>query len=562
MEASKGRRQQQPAKVHCRVYTNWWSVDPISGCYNTSIRARIADKTTPSTTGHCLEVIELLTRDTPRQIAVCQVTGNICVATDAAGLLFYQFQSCVSDSSKHPYIDFKELPFGVDLDFVADHVAMTEHCVAAGNGEFTVVFRVSEALDGAGASHSDDALSATSLTTSESISGADESNGRRLEKQRRATGAGIDLELCQLEDWDVRLTSTMDGKTPDLRKSSLSEYRPIHIDMECHLRQLSATGGLFTLKPLLRIRQRDVRDPFKCMSLKPIYMERRKSDEPETEVKVNPLKSTPTKLMGIVILVATANDGYVYQFSNNDKWVTEDGHFIATYPFTSPVVEVQLHDYVLHALTDRGIETYTLRTGHKVFSSCFEYDLRDATDPIEACPRLEDPICLIGLRPFLGVRRLHCTDKTLVLMATVAGDTVWTIYSLRLPKPEDLYADFIALAEQHRTDSPGTYVHLLNEAHMIVRTAVEFLQIQRNGEAAILRAYASNECSTVYTESCRRLADFCVMSTSREEYCQAFPYYTMGGVGICEVHDRVLEQRKQGKFDIKLNGKHFLRSHD
>lgn len=31
----------------CRVYTNWWTVDPVHGYYNTEIRARVAAKVSP-----------------------------------------------------------------------------------------------------------------------------------------------------------------------------------------------------------------------------------------------------------------------------------------------------------------------------------------------------------------------------------------------------------------------------------------------------------------------------------------------------------------------------------
>lgn len=34
----------QMRRVHCRIYTNWWTVDPVTGCYNTAIRARVAAK--------------------------------------------------------------------------------------------------------------------------------------------------------------------------------------------------------------------------------------------------------------------------------------------------------------------------------------------------------------------------------------------------------------------------------------------------------------------------------------------------------------------------------------
>lgn len=50
---------------------------------------------------------------------------------------------------------------------------------------------------------------------------------------------------------------------------------------------------------------------------------------------------------------------------------------IATYSFTSPIINVCVTDYVIHALTDHGIETYTHCIGHKLFNNIYEYSLSD-----------------------------------------------------------------------------------------------------------------------------------------------------------------------------------------
>lgn len=72
IELSKSRRNR--CTYFCRVYTNWEAVPPIRNGLNTSIRARIADKVTPTNTNeNCLEIIELPIQDTPKQISCCQV---------------------------------------------------------------------------------------------------------------------------------------------------------------------------------------------------------------------------------------------------------------------------------------------------------------------------------------------------------------------------------------------------------------------------------------------------------------------------------------------------------
>lgn len=42
---------------------------------------------------------------------------------------------------------------------------------------------------------------------------------------------------------------------------------------------------------------------------------------------------------------------------------------IALYPFTAPVQGLVMENYFLHALTETGLESYTLRFGHQLARS-------------------------------------------------------------------------------------------------------------------------------------------------------------------------------------------------
>lgn len=73
---------------------------------------------------------------------------------------------------------------------------------------------------------------------------------------------------------------------------------------------------------------------------------------------------------------------YSCKISFADKWTLNEGDaqsngLIATYSFTSPIISVCVTDYVIHALTDHGIETYTHCIGHKLFNNIYEYSLSD-----------------------------------------------------------------------------------------------------------------------------------------------------------------------------------------
>lgn len=155
-----------------------------------------------------------------------QVTGNIVIAMEYS-IVFYKFQSCVSDTNKQTYIDFREIPLVVDIEFTSTFLSMTEHCVACGNGEYVIVFKIIDI----NCMQSDEEISANSLTSDTCNSSAE---------NKKYMSGSIDLDRYQLNDWNMTMMNTqVKIDTEPIRKTSMSEYRPIHIDMECKLRHLS-----------------------------------------------------------------------------------------------------------------------------------------------------------------------------------------------------------------------------------------------------------------------------------------------------------------------------------
>jgi hypothetical protein len=73
--------------------------------------------------------------------------------------------------------------------------------------------------------------------------------------------------------------------------------------------------------------------------------------------------------------------------------------------------------YEIFLLTRKPIhfrlETYTLRSG---YSTVMEAEAINGRT--NACPSSQTPICLVGLRPFLGAKYLEVGDNFLVLLAS------------------------------------------------------------------------------------------------------------------------------------------------
>ena len=106
----------------------------------------------------------------------------------------------------------------------------------------------------------------------------------------------------------------------------------------------------------------------------------------------------------------------------------------------------------------------------------------------KTCPNAEMPVCLVGLRPFIGVQEIIASNSHLVLLSKATNNTTtsseivtktaassceekpkWTLYNLSLPTPLALYKSMIELANLSRALNPQGYLELISEAHIVLR---------------------------------------------------------------------------------------------
>jgi hypothetical protein len=92
-----------------------------------------------------------------------------------------------------------------------------------------------------------------------------------------------------------------------------------------------------------------------------------------TGTAVSPMHSKYyTDLVSVMCLVVTQQEGYLYHFNMHDLQEPhrlQQAACVTVYPFTAPVTAAAMERFVLHALTETGLETYTLRGGHYFISA-------------------------------------------------------------------------------------------------------------------------------------------------------------------------------------------------
>ena len=131
-----------------------------------------------------------------------------------------------------------------------------------------------------------------------------------------------------------------------------------------------------------------------------------------------------------------------------------------------------------------------------IHSTVLEAEVMD--NKTKTCPNAEMPVCLVGLRPFIGVQEIIASNSHLVLLSkadqknntenitgkntatSISSNTdsssdqektpkKWTLYNLSLPSPLALYKSMIELANLSRALNPQGYLELISEAHIVLR---------------------------------------------------------------------------------------------
>eukprot|EP00095_Tigriopus_kingsejongensis_P008125 maker-scaffold256_size235750-snap-gene-0.9 protein:Tk08125 transcript:maker-scaffold256_size235750-snap-gene-0.9-mRNA-1 annotation:"hermansky-pudlak syndrome 3 protein" len=354
---------------------------------------------------------------------------------------------------------------------------------------------------------------------------------------------------------------------PPLDRQTTIKYIHHHADP-------SARGGDFeaecvTLVHCRLTKSEEGHDLFKNLNVKPVFWKEfrvRKSvgataaistpgNGPAFNVIQHPLQSMfHVHLMSITACFTSQNEGYLYHLPGHLRKAGKGCGIqrIATYPFTSPVGQIALEPTLLHALTETGLETYTLRSGYHTV-----LEAENVNNKTSACPITDDnPICLVGLRPFIGAQLLTVSDARLVILARSDGivglpsggktggngPDQWTLYSLTLPTPVDIHKDMMQLATMNKVISPQGFFQLLAEAHMVLRTSLHQLAwAQATGKNRNLDEDLVQTRSR-YKDTCLELADYFLTCEDVVEWMKALPYYRMSGRSMNDIlkHTRAL----------------------
>ncbi|GAB5576761.1 Hermansky-Pudlak syndrome 3 protein isoform X3 [Prionailurus iriomotensis] len=177
---------------------------------------------------------------------------------------------------------------------------------------------------------------------------------------------------------------------------------------------------------------------------------------------------------------------------------------------------------------------------------------------LKACPPVSMDVCALRIQLFIGLKAI-CHFKNHIILLTKAdpeaiperreppkrllsrkgtnvkfktppvAEAGWNLYIVDTISPVQLYKEMVDYSNTYKTAKTQSCIHLLSEAHLLVRAALmDASQLEPGEKAELLEAFK---------ESCGHLGD-CYSRLDTQYSHLALPYYKMSGLSMAEVLTR------------------------
>ncbi|NXJ48935.1 HPS3 protein, partial [Spizaetus tyrannus] len=279
------------------------------------------------------------------------------------------------------------------------------------------------------------------------------------------------------------------------------------------------------------------------VQLLPVYQTGSVTAHEETENK--------KELLSLFCFFSLPHVGYLYSVG---KLV----ELISTYQYSEKSEQAVLTPQFLHVITSENLQCFTVR--------CSAAAARDE-DPyidttVKACPPVALDVCTLRMQLFIGPRAI-CHFRNHIILLTKAdmediterrkptrrmlsrkADSIksrtnsesepgWNLYIINTVSTIQLYREMVDYSRTYENVKTESCIHLLSEAHLLVRAAIM--------DPCFLTSDEKEELLRAFRESCAFLGD-CYSRFDTKDYHLALPYYRMSGLSMTEVLKRLVSE--------------------
>ncbi|XP_069069482.1 BLOC-2 complex member HPS3 isoform X2 [Pleurodeles waltl] len=261
------------------------------------------------------------------------------------------------------------------------------------------------------------------------------------------------------------------------------------------------------------------------------------------------------ELLSLFCFFSMPHIGYLYTIGKQPA-------LISTYQYPERSQQAVLSPQFLHVIT--SLQCFTVR--------CSAAAARDE-DPyidttMKTCPPVTLDVCALRMQLFIGLKTI-CRFKNHVILLTkanmedyservklpkipssrksifakreppVEAEPGWNLYVVNLISASQLYKEMVEYSTKSRTVRTQSSIHLLSEAHLLVRAAL----MDHN----LKDAEEKDKLLTVFRESCVLLGD-CFSRFDTKDSHLALPYYKMSGLSLSKILSRAVLEEESANY--------------
>nr|XP_034988734.1 Hermansky-Pudlak syndrome 3 protein [Zootoca vivipara] len=254
------------------------------------------------------------------------------------------------------------------------------------------------------------------------------------------------------------------------------------------------------------------------------------------------------ELLSLFCFFSLPHIGFLYTVGNLVE-------LISTYQYSERSQQAVLTPQFLHVITSNNLQCFTVR--------CSAAAARDE-DPyidttLKACPPVSLDVCALRMQLFIGLKAIsHFKNHIIVLTKAETEDITerkkpsrrllsrksdsikpkvppdsepgWNLYIVNTTSTLLLYNEMVEYSKTYENVRTESCIHLLSEAHLLVRAALMDPDLKESAEKEDLLA--------ALQESCALLGD-CYSRFNTKDFHLALPYYKMSGLSVTDVLKRV-----------------------
>ncbi|XP_072263990.1 BLOC-2 complex member HPS3 isoform X2 [Pyxicephalus adspersus] len=265
-----------------------------------------------------------------------------------------------------------------------------------------------------------------------------------------------------------------------------------------------------------------------------------------------PAKAGNTKkdLLSIFCFFSMPHAGYLYSLLNTVQ-------LVSVYQYPERSQQAVLTPQLLHVITRNNLQCFTVRCSAVIVRE--EDPYIDTT--MKTCPPVSMDVCTLRMQLFIGLKAIQHFNNYIVILTKADIEEVpdkrknskrlskklgytktkalsdtepgWNLYIVSTTPPVQLYREMVEYSKKYDTVKTQGSIHLLSEAHLLLRSALMNPDLVNPAE--------KEELEAAFRESCGHLGD-CFSRLETKKSHLALPYYKMSCLSVSEVIDRVLSK--------------------